>query len=473
MKRNKEVNSLIVKKKEVKNKRGLFKGMLDLILFIGWILGTGIGGYFLGISQKKDLLVSLQQSHPCPKLAPIIQPREQVLTIPTELDCLTYLTTSGLGNDYEYLKKSWTCSRAKYNTSIEHEITNINLAKTKWKSVLSIDPDQFFTKYLTQYPGDMVITQPVVIFSHAPVHTLEDVSEKCTVLDIAIVPDRPGMCIAVTETYHDVASYHMLHAQQDSSGALTLASNSVRGRNIPTEKSYSIARSLLMDYFTFSSAISGAAKGLIIKVGNEKVTVIACLIEHKSEIELFKNSLHSYLAQGGMKDRIFTVSRHSTYTKELKSLGVKSIFASKATNVGKDLPPHITRGFMQIWFSFAATEVGAEVIWITPSTIWRVSPAQIIGSIPKDIETAWMFNGRRDPRAAPFFISIDFFFIRGGNDRSIHLLHEILVHADLLVEWDDMNALAAYRLTENNARYTRLFFLFFPFFFFVLLLFLF
>lgn len=445
---------MTVKKKEIKTKRNLFKNCFDLILFIIWIIGTGIGGYFLGISQKNELLNTLQQPH-CPKPLPIIQPREQTLTIPTELDCLTYLTSiisSEQGNEYEYIKKSWTCSRAKYNTTIEHQLNNINLAKTKWKSVLSIEPDQFFTKYLTQYPGDMIITQPVVIFSHAPVQTLDDVSEKCTVLDVAVVPDRPGMCVAVTETYHDVASYHMLHAQQDASGSLTLASNSVRGRNIPTENSYAIARTLLMDYFTHASAVTGAVKGLIMKNGNDKITVVACIIEHKSEVELFKNSIHSYLEQGGNKDHIFTVSRHPTYNKELKALGVKSIYANKATNVGMDLPPHVSKGFMQIWFAFAAAEVGAEVIWVTPGTVWKTSPTRLIESIATDIETAWMFNGRRDPRAAPFFISTDFFFIRGGSDRPIHLLHEILVHADLLVEWDDIHALAAYRLTENNAR---------------------
>lgn len=440
-----------VKKKEVKGKKSNLRGILDICLFISWIAGTGIAGYYLGISQKQELINNLQIIN-CPQKEVKLEPREQVLMIPTELDCSTYLTTTGLGNDYEYLKKSWTCSRAKYNNSVEHQLSDINLAKTKWKNVLSIDPDQFFNKYLSQYPADMIITQPVIIFSHAEAQTFDEVSEKCTVLDVAVVPDRPGMCVAITETFHDVASYHMLHAQQDSSGKLTLTSNSVRGRNIPTENSYAIARQLLMDYFTFSSAVAGAVKGLIIKQGNQKVVVVACLIEHESEVELFKNSIHSYIEQGGSKEHIFTVSRHPSYNKQLKALGVKSIYANKATNVGNNLSPHISRGFMQIWFAFAAAEVGAEVIWITPSTVWKTSPNKLINTLTTDIETAWMFNGRRDPRAAPYFISTDFFFIRGGSDRPIHLLHEILVHADLLVEWDDINALAAYRLTENNAR---------------------
>jgi hypothetical protein len=442
------------KKKESKGKRSPFRGLLDIILFVGWIIATGIGGYFLGVSQKTQLIENTPPIE-CPKAEPIIQPREHHLAIPTEIDCAAYLSTSEAGTDFEYLKKSWSCSRAKYNHSLEHELTNVNLAKTKWKNILSVDPDHFFQKYLSQYPGDMVVTQPVMIFSHAPVETLEDVSQKCTVMDVAIVPDRPGMCVAVTETYHDVASYHLLHAKQSPDGTLALTPNPVRGRNLPTESSYASARGLLLDYFALSSAVTGASRGLVVKLGAFKFPVVACLIEHESEIELFRNSIGSYLAAGGVKEHIFAVTRHPHYTKQLKGLGIKTIYASKATNVGKHLPAYLSRSFMQIWFAFSAAEVGADVFWVTPGTVWKIAPSALLATVTKDVETAWMFNGRKDPRAAPFFISTDFFFIRGGmsQDRPIHLLHEILVHADLLVEWDNLNALAAYRLTENNARF--------------------
>jgi hypothetical protein len=445
---------MAVKRKEPKPKKSPIRGALDMILFVGWIIGTGFGGYFLGMSQRNQMIENTPPVE-CPKPERIVQPREHKLEIPTELDCSAYLSTTKAGTDYEYLKKSWTCSRAKYNNSLQHELKNVNLAKTKWKNILSVDPDHFFNKYLSQYPGDMVVTQPVLIFSHAPVQTLEDVAEKCTVMDVAIVPDRPGMCVAVTETYHDVASYHLLHAKQSPDGTLALTPNPVRGRNLPTETSYSSARQLLLDYFTFASAVSGATRGLVLKAGPRKLSAVACIIEHKSEIELFRNSLQSYFAAGGAKEHIFTVTRHPHFTKELKALGIKSIYANKATSVGKDLPAHISRSFMQIWFAFAAAEAGANVLWISPATIWKGEHSSLMNSIAKDVETAWMFNGRKDPRAAPFFISTDFFFVRGGigEDRSIHLMHEILVHADLLVEWDNLNALAAYRLTENNARY--------------------
>ena len=78
--------------------------------------------------------------------------------------------------------------------------------------------------------------------------------KECKVLDIAVVPDRPGVCVVVTETFHDVASYHMLHANklaatEGRSGGggggkekFVLAANAIEGRTIPSEQSYETAR---------------------------------------------------------------------------------------------------------------------------------------------------------------------------------------------------------------------------------------
>jgi hypothetical protein len=51
-------------------------------------------------------------------------------------------------------------------------------------------------------------------FDSKPLDKFKDIPEVCKVLDVAVVPDTPGVCVAVTETYHDVASYHMLHADK-------------------------------------------------------------------------------------------------------------------------------------------------------------------------------------------------------------------------------------------------------------------
>jgi hypothetical protein len=122
----------------------------------------------------------------------------------------------------------------------------MDMSKTKWKSILTVEPKAFFKKYLSQYPGDTRAVQPVLIFSHKPLTSLEEVPEVCKVMDVAIVPDKPGMCVAVTETFHDVASYHMLHADRQKDGSFALTANSLEGRTLPTDAAYRQARALLV-----------------------------------------------------------------------------------------------------------------------------------------------------------------------------------------------------------------------------------
>ena len=62
------------------------------------------------------------------------------------------------------------------------------LEKTKWKSILSVEPKAFFSKYLHQYPADTRASQPVVVFSHRPLEDVEKISEVCKVIDVAVVP---------------------------------------------------------------------------------------------------------------------------------------------------------------------------------------------------------------------------------------------------------------------------------------------
>ena len=54
--------------------------------------------------------------------------------------------------------------------------------------------------------------------------------------------------------------------------------------------------------------------------------------------------------------------------------------------------------------------------------------------LPPAVETLWIFKGRQDIRAAPYYASFDLFYAT-GKDRPIHLFHEIVMHIDLVVEW--------------------------------------
>jgi hypothetical protein len=152
----------------------------------------------------------------------------------------------------------WRCSHAEGNNSeINRQILpeDIQLDRTKWKSILTVEPKAFFKKYLSQYPGDTRATQPVLIFSHKPLNHLDEVSDICKVLDVAVVPDRPDVCVAVTETYHDVASYHMLHAERQGDGSFALAANSLEGRVLPSQEQYALARALLLQFFLHSEYV--------------------------------------------------------------------------------------------------------------------------------------------------------------------------------------------------------------------------
>ena len=91
------------------------------------------------------------------------------------------------------------------------------------------------------------------------------------------------------------------------------------------------------------------------------------------------------------------------------------------------------------------------MLWQSPGTIWLGKPDHVIAEVP-EVEMIWSYKGRDDPRSAPFFVSFDF-FVHGIEERPVHLLHEILLHYDLVMAWNSLDAVASYRLSENNARY--------------------
>jgi hypothetical protein len=116
----------------------------------------------------------------------------------------------------------------------------------------------------------------------------------------------------------------------------------------------------------------------------------------------------------------------------------------------KELTPRIRYYFLKIWLSFACANDLVKVMWQTPATVWYDRPDNVIADFPA-VELLWSFKGRKDPRAAPFFISMDF-FVPIGTERPVHLLHEMLLHFDLILAWDSLDAVMAYRLSENNSR---------------------
>ena len=113
-----------------------------------------------------------------------------------------------------------------------------------------------------RFTGDTRAIQPVILFSHKPLSnsSLDHIADVCKVIDVAVVPDTPGVCVAVTETFHDVASYHMLHADKQPDGSFSLTANSLEGRELPNEEQYTQARALLLSYFDNVDMVANAVK---------------------------------------------------------------------------------------------------------------------------------------------------------------------------------------------------------------------
>lgn len=278
-------------KSKGKSSSSCLRTVLELIFFIGWLVCTGVAGYFTGLSPYSEICPPSTNNLASSAATAPVTPQTQ-----SQVKCAT---TAGDRSAYAELKRQWTCSRAEANYTEVNKLLfpkEGTYEKTKWKSILTVEPKAFFEKYLSQYPGDTKAVQPVVVFSHKPLSTMEEVPDVCKVMDIAIVPDKPGVCVAVTETYHDVASYHMLHADKQTDGTFALTANNLEGRILPDEKAYAAARALLLEYFTHADYVNGFMTS-VPHYDNNRVAV-GVLLENLEEVRLFKNSLATGKAVG-------------------------------------------------------------------------------------------------------------------------------------------------------------------------------
>lgn len=475
-----------------RKKNSVLKNALEFLAFIAWLGLTGYGGYYFGYDPASicPITADLQASN---QVLTINQPNEAVEEIIEEVEdeepCPVVTTTttkatpkktnkidSNLptgtdiplfkedGYTLDELKASWECSHAigeDESKVVDHIFSDkeLKMEKTKWKSIITVEPKAFFDKFLTQYPGDTRATQPVVIFSHKPLQSFEELTDVCKVIDIAIVPDRPGTCVAVTETYHDVASYHMLHADRLENGDFGLTSNFVDGRTLPTEAHYALARSLYLEYFRYNEDVQEIVRQGVPKYTKGKVTV-GVLVEDNQDIELFLNSYASAQANPGINRNKFVLFTTSTTVKShpaLLATKIKILYFPFLQFLGTNHPstelaltPEMRSTFLTSWFSFACANQLIKMLWQSVGTIWYERPDDIVNTLPA-VETQWAFAGRSDSRSAPYFISMDFFII-APNERPVHLLHELILHFDLLLAWQSFDAVAAYRLIENNSR---------------------
>jgi hypothetical protein len=415
--------------------------ILELSLFGIWLTITGLAGYFIGTA-------------PTPACIPVsIATTQDAFAQPASTKCIE---TSELddhnGLSYEQIQHAWSCKNTGNATMFNTHVlpSDGSMSDTKWESILAVDPNKFFDMYLSQYPGDTRAVQPVIIFSHKPLESLEELPEVCKVLDIAIVPDSPGVCVAVTETFHDVASYHMLHADRKDDGTFSLTSNYLEGRNLPNNEQYALAREILAEYFRHADLISGITKRAVAKLLN--VNPLGCVVESLEDLTLVQNSILFAHKAGISSKEIILFTSNSDVLREARSLSSSCtvVDISQIEGVGKSLSPIMRRHFLQAWLAFSVSDNGVRMVWQSPGTIWLANVAEVLSPEPK-VELLFAFKGRNDKRAAPFFVSFDL-FVPSGSERPVHLMHELMLHFDLILAWDSLDAVASYRLSENNAR---------------------
>jgi hypothetical protein len=451
--------------------------VIETSIYIIWMVILGLGGYYLGrhplnppiiegagassvMSGSQDALVECPPEEGVVDASAVPLLRTEAPRTPESMEklCSKFLSNASLAvplkgvSKFAQLKHEWRCSKAEYGQGQPKSIpvpAAEALKKTKWKSILSIEPRAFFDKYLSQYPGDTRIEHPVVLFSHKPLNSAEEVPEVCRVLDIAIVPNTPGVCVAVTETYHDVASYHMLHAGKQDDGSFSLTANSLKGRAIPDEFAYAGARALIVDYYKYHLKVMNAMEYL---PRTRHAVLVGSFIDSFEDLKLFQNSILSALRVGTPETVFFLVTSTAAVAEAMQKTKVTVVFIPELAKVGQGVSANVRRHFIQAWLAFASADTKASVLWEAPGTVWFTTPDRLLSLGPSPIETSWAYKGREDSRSAPFFCSFDFFY-QTSSERPLHLFHEILLHADLVLAWNSLDAVASYRLAENNARY--------------------
>ena len=127
--------------------------IVEFALFLGWLIFTGIGGYFVGhapISQNcpPDLAAEIAANAKAvkPKCIPNTKPSQGVGIGIGAVD-------KPGGYTIDELKAMWQCSHAVSNFSQATDRiypSNKGMEQTKWKSIISVEPKAFFDKYLSQ-----------------------------------------------------------------------------------------------------------------------------------------------------------------------------------------------------------------------------------------------------------------------------------------------------------------------------------
>lgn len=144
---------------------------LELLMFTGWLAFTGIGGYFLGHSPFSRICPPDPNPDALSADAILIRPK----CIPNK-DSTNHGVGLGIGAVYrdggysfDEIKTMWKCSQAvsNYTQAVDRIFpADDKIEKTKWKSILSVEPKAFFDKYLSQVCATKVAIYYIVTSIH-------------------------------------------------------------------------------------------------------------------------------------------------------------------------------------------------------------------------------------------------------------------------------------------------------------------
>jgi hypothetical protein len=413
----------------------------DVFFLCVWLIIVGLGGLFLG--SKKALNTALSQ---CPKGG-------EASSSKASSDGMTNLREE---SPVPCIDDTRTFKGNTVQTTIPRfeRVKTIATKGTKWKDIISIEPKYFVENFLFQYPDTLKLSRPPILFSHRAIDLENDkILDKCKVLDIALVSDSPDTCVSITETYHDVASYHMIHAEKQADGSYQSATNMVHEQFVPEFKHYESARDVLQIYYEYNDVMIAALRGPLTGA------LVGTFIQDIEHLHVFENSLASALKFGGQSANFVVFSFDQAVKAKCVTLGVhfkllpntvaRAIAKLDFGGISKTLG---SSAFVRLWLAFLVADSDLALAWQAPGNVWFAAPLKVLRGARPKTEAAWAYMGDSDPRASPFFLSTDFFWASAA-PRTVHLLHELLLQFDLVLAWASVDAVVSYRTIENNARY--------------------
>ncbi len=350
-----QTNLTKTKKKSSSGGSSSCRNILELLFFVFCMACAGTVGYLTGYKPTEEMCPSSGENTAIISgTTKTVKNTKICNSNPSEGSSGPVPLYKETGFTFDEIKTMWKCPHAADNSvEMTNKLfpTDMEMSKTKWKSIITVDPQAFYSKYLTQYPGD-VRAQPVIVFSHnKTLENFDHMSKICTVFDIAMIPDKPGVCVAVTETYHDTAAYHMLHATKQTDGSFAIDAKTTADHILPEPNNYAAARALLVSFFEQNEIVQKAVNS--IPRPRDGKPLVGVLLEDPFDIEQFENSVASALKVGVPKSKfvIFTTSKDVKYNTWKD--GIRIVLLNTLADVGKvgesDVGLKMRRYFLQAW----------------------------------------------------------------------------------------------------------------------------